>query len=83
MITFYGSFITRGTYNVVLEYADRGTLEDYLTTVEEPREGLEILNLWTGLLKILDPLAKIHTLPHSADDPTGLGMFSGYESQIL
>ena len=28
IIGFHGSFIRDGTYNVLLEYADRGTLED-------------------------------------------------------
>ncbi|KAL8963800.1 MAG: hypothetical protein Q9183_004945, partial [Haloplaca sp. 2 TL-2023] len=42
IIEYYGSFIRGETYNILLEYADLGTLDDYMEKVAEPKTDNEI-----------------------------------------
>lgn len=76
MIGFYGSFIQDGTFNILLEYADGGTLEDYFQMAREPSSGEEILKFWQALFGIIKALDKIHDVRSS--DPYGPQIFQGY-----
>ena len=60
IIGFYGSFTHSGTCNVVLEYADKGNLEDYLQSVPPPTKPEDIITFWEGLLHIAQGLLTIH-----------------------
>ncbi|KAL8693616.1 MAG: hypothetical protein Q9218_001574 [Villophora microphyllina] len=60
IIGYYGSFIRDGTYNIILEYADRGNLNDYMASTHEPTSGSEIMMFWTRFLDIMHGLAQIH-----------------------
>jgi len=63
IIGYYGSFSLNDTHTLMLEYADRGTLDDFLRTVEAPSTGAEIMKLWESLLKIQNALYTIHEIP--------------------
>jgi len=76
LIGFYGSFIQNGTYNVLLEYADQGDLENYLKTRTPPSRGGDIIRFWRGLFGILNALDLIHNVPRSALD--GPHFLQGY-----
>ena len=78
IIGFHGSFIWHGTYNVLLEYADRGTLEQYFSVAQSPSSGEGIINVWRELCKILPALAAIHGGQRS--DSTTASRFQGYSS---
>ena len=76
IIGFHGSFIWHGTYNVLLEYADRGTLEQYFDTAQSPSSGEGITKVWRELCKLLPALAAIHGGQPS--DSTAASRFQGY-----
>lgn len=60
LITFFGSYIHAGTYNVILEYADQGSLEDYFQTIKPPIDLADISKVWVSLFGILKGLESIH-----------------------
>ncbi|KAL8932216.1 MAG: hypothetical protein Q9216_006922 [Gyalolechia sp. 2 TL-2023] len=63
IIGYYGSFVQGGTSNIILEYADRGTLSEYLQQTHEPVNSTAITTFWTQFLGILHGLAHIHNTP--------------------
>lgn len=70
IIGYYGSFERNGTFNIILEYADRGTLNDFLQETHEPTNSTGIMTFWTQFLGILHGLAHIHGTPGLAlEDP--------------
>ena len=64
IVQFYGSFIYKGEFNILLEYADGGTLEHLYKNVRPPESGEELMNFWTSFTKIIRPLVRIHALKH-------------------
>jgi len=60
IIHFFGSFIQNGTYNVILAFADKGTLEEYFKTVLPPTSGRDIEHFWATLCGVLKALIHIH-----------------------
>ncbi len=62
IIGFYGSYVQDGSYNVLLEYADRGTLEDYLQSTPPPTTGEDIFKFWSALFNIIQALHLIHNV---------------------
>lgn len=60
IIGFHGSFIQDGSYNVLLEYADRGTLEEYLETTAPPTTGEDVYRVWGALFNVIKALNVIH-----------------------
>ncbi|KAK0110693.1 hypothetical protein ONS96_002294 [Cadophora gregata f. sp. sojae] len=64
LIHYYGSYRQDDTYNIVLELADRGSLEQYLSYCQPPASGADILQFWGGLFKIVHGLVCIHNVGH-------------------
>jgi len=64
MIGFHGSFVQNGTYNVVLDYADGGTLEEYFQTIERPSKTQDIIDIWSELFNVIKPLQTLHEIPN-------------------
>jgi len=62
VIGFYGSYRQGISYNVILEYANKGTLEEYFRVTAPPVKGEDIINFWTGLFKIIKGLKSIHDI---------------------
>lgn len=75
IIPFYGSFTRAGTYNVILEYADKGTLKDLFQREPPPKTINEIIEFWERMLKIFAALQAIHDVEASARNH--LGIFQG------
>jgi serine/threonine protein kinase len=70
IIGFYGSYIQDGTYNILLEYADRGTLEHYLHTTPSPTTGEDIYRFWSAVFNLIKALKLIHDVqPVDSGDP--------------
>ena len=63
---------------MLLEYADRGTLENYFFNVSPPTTGDDILRFWEALLEITKALCNIHSLKPGKDVPSGLDILQGY-----
>lgn len=63
IIGFYGSFIYGESPVIILEYADRGTLDKFLQDIPSPEEGEDIIRLWEALLKLQVGVNTIHNIP--------------------
>jgi serine/threonine protein kinase len=80
VIKFYGSFARGDSYNVLLEYADKGTLADYFKNESPPSEGEEIIRFWEAMFKLIDALRRIHEI--GSDDSDGPRVFQGYVATL-
>lgn len=61
IIEFYQGFVHCGTYNLILEYAPWGTLEDFFQRVRPPTERDDIIETWRSLLVgLLAALVRLH-----------------------
>ena len=60
IIAYYGSFIHGNSYNIILEYADQGTLETFMRRTKSPSSPEETLLLWDRLLNVTHGLMTIH-----------------------
>jgi serine/threonine protein kinase len=70
IIGFHGSFVQDGSYNILLEYADRGTLEQYLGNTPPPTTGEDVCRFWNGLFNVIKALKLIHDVqPTDPKDP--------------
>jgi len=67
MVRFYGSFRHCGSFNILLEWADQGTLEEFFKTRRPPASGDEIITFWVNFVQLIQPLGRIHELPDLAD----------------
>lgn len=67
LVGFYGAFRQNGSFNIILQYANVGTLEDYFQKAKPPKRGKDILKLWRNLFRLTDPLIDIHDLSSSND----------------
>ena len=60
IIGFYTAFKHGSTYHCILEYADRGSLEEYLQKNAPPTDGIDIARLWKRVLGIIRGLKDLH-----------------------
>lgn len=60
LLTYYGSFVHGNTHNIVLEWADLGTLENYMSTTSPPSTAEELVLLWDRLSGVINGLMAIH-----------------------
>ena len=60
MIGFYGGFKHGDRYNIILEFADIGNLEDYFKQTPPPTTGEEIIMFWEHLFKLIEALLFVH-----------------------
>ena len=81
VLAYYGSFIDDETYNIILEYADRGNLEDFMKTTPRPSTLKDMLVFWERLCSITHGLATIHG--HLGNTPEGIPVLRGYVNCIL
>jgi hypothetical protein len=68
IIEFYGGFQYNGTFNVVLEYAVGGTLNEYLHEKQTPGSVLEAIAFWSSLFNLLLALWRIHGHHYDSQD---------------
>lgn len=62
IINYYGSYIHGQEFNILLEYADRGNLEDYFKRETPPSRGFDIVRFWESLFQLIDGLRVIHSV---------------------
>ncbi|OTB12726.1 hypothetical protein K445DRAFT_305013 [Daldinia sp. EC12] len=68
IITYYGSFQQSGTYNIILEQADKGDLAGLFKERRRP-EGADIEQFWKSLVPpCLEGLGRIHHLMMNVDE---------------
>ncbi|CAO2648500.1 Nn.00g077670.m01.CDS01 [Neocucurbitaria sp. VM-36] len=63
---FYGSWTQGNVSNILLEYIDGGTLTALFRT-DPPTRAEDMLRFWDHLLRILDPICKIHSHKDPSD----------------
>lgn len=61
-IKYFSSFEKGQTFNIILEYAEGGTLNDFFKRTEPPRSLQDIFYFWKGLMEILLALKIIQQL---------------------
>ncbi|KAL3425128.1 tein kinase 4-like protein [Phlyctema vagabunda] len=70
IIGYYGCFRRGGTFNVLLEYADKGTLKQFFERQAPPLGYPGLINFWKGQFNLIDALRAIHEVtPFSGDGP--------------
>ena len=79
IVAYYGGFVHGSTYNIILEYADQGTLEDFIRDTPTPSTIEDILLFWDRLFNIIHGVMNIHGLM-THDGKTGKNSSA---SQIL
>ena len=62
IIKYYGSYIHGNEFNILLEYADKGSLEDYFQTESPPSRGVDIIKFWESLFQLIKGLKAIHSV---------------------
>lgn len=67
LISFFGSWTQGKTHNILLEYADKGTLLDYFYHVAPPMRKEDISKFWSSIMGVVKALQCIHVLPLAAD----------------
>lgn len=60
IVKFYGSFTQQHSHNVVLEFADQGTLADYYQKFPNPMLEADITDFWEHIFNLGRGLAQIH-----------------------
>ena len=71
IVEFYASFVYNGSFNLILEFADQGTLED-LFKKPKPASGKSVLAFWENMFEIIKGVFWIHDhylLPDKANHP--------------
>ena len=62
IIAYYGSFIHGNSYNILLEYADQGTLETFMRNTKRPTSVEDTLLFWDRLLDVSTGVMTIHNV---------------------
>lgn len=76
IIAFYGSFIHGNSYNIILEYADQGTLETFMKRTKSPSSPEDTLLLWDRLFGVIHGIMTIHG--HIGNDSSASQILNGY-----
>lgn len=89
IIRYFGSYTQQKTYNIILEWADGGTLEDFLRNpnIDPPSTAQEIIAFWSGVFGLFDAVARISEPPLRIPDPgspalDGPGYFQGFAAYL-
>ena len=67
IVKFYGSFVQQDISVINLEYADKGTLEQYYLN-ENPKLESDITDFWSRLFDLARGLAQIHDVDLKSGD---------------
>lgn len=76
-IGYYGSFTHGNTRNILLEYADYGSLDNFFNSVDPPSTGEDIIRFWQSMFGVIDAVCKIHTIP-SPESHNAAPLFNGF-----
>ncbi|KAH8815557.1 hypothetical protein F5884DRAFT_182287 [Xylogone sp. PMI_703] len=62
VIKFYGSYSHGDECNILLEYADKGSLEEYFKTQNPPSKAIDIIKFWERLFQLVRGLKGLHAV---------------------
>ena len=60
VIAYYGGFVHGDSYNNIFEYADQGTLDNFMRRTDPPKECEATLLVWYRFIHIIHGIARIH-----------------------
>jgi serine/threonine protein kinase len=62
VISYFGSFRQQDSYNIILEFADGGNLNEYFRDQKPPQTPADIVRFWRSLFDVLKGLDRVHQL---------------------
>jgi len=67
VVKFFGCYTHGPTFNVLLEWASMGNLEELFQNdkIDPPQNPIDILLLWTSYLRLLGTLATLRNLEYA------------------
>ena len=78
VVGFYKAFKQNDSLNIILQYANVGTLEAYLEHVRSPRSKSDILKVWRKMSRLNTAVAGIHEYaPRGKESPSEPSIFQG------
>lgn len=77
IIGYHCSYMHKGVHHALLEYADRGTLEDTMMKERNPSTNEEIESFWNNLLQVMEAIDRIHELDPDSEATPGSNQFEG------
>ena len=80
IVAYYGGFLHGNLFNAVLEYADSGTLEDFMRTTKPPVSIKDCLLFWHRLFGITDGIRAIHGQIPNSNQRSASQYLNGYVS---
>lgn len=80
IIAYYGGFVHGDSYNIILEYADQGTLETFMRTTEPPSTVEDILLFWDRFSDITHGIMTIHG--HIGNESSASQILNGYVIEL-
>jgi hypothetical protein len=72
LIGFYGSFVYESTYNIILEFAEMGTLEQYFQRFTPPLSALDIKDFWEQMCELIQGVIRIHHMDRDQNGHSSL-----------
>ena len=60
--SFYGSYVQGEYFHILLQFPDKGTVEDYFQNEAPPSRGPDIIKFWEGLFQLIKGLKTIHSV---------------------
>ncbi|KAH8761295.1 hypothetical protein BGZ57DRAFT_858249 [Hyaloscypha finlandica] len=82
IIGYYGTYTQSETYNIILEYADKGDLESFFQHENPPSETANIVEFWKSMFSIAKALKVMHNLDSGDSDTGGADVFSGWHQDL-
>lgn len=80
IIAYYGGFIHGDSYNIILEYADQGTLENFMRKTKPPLLPEDIILFWDRFLGITHGILTIHG--HIGSDSSASQILKGWHQDV-
>ncbi|KAG0650429.1 Serine threonine-kinase Nek7 [Hyphodiscus hymeniophilus] len=68
IIKYYGSYIHGHDFNILLECADKGSLEEYFQRESPPSRGVDIIKFWENIFQLIKGLKAIHSIREAHQD---------------
>ncbi|KAJ4129763.1 hypothetical protein NW768_006732 [Fusarium equiseti] len=63
LIEFYGGISCPPTYSIILEYMDRGDLDQYWKSTSAPFSEKDVYHFWSAFTVLAEALAFLHEIP--------------------
>jgi serine/threonine protein kinase len=66
LIGFYGCYVQANAFSIILEFADKGDLENYFRTTSPPVREDDILSFWESIFRTVWALECVHNVETSS-----------------